>query len=486
MMDLLNITKKNESELILETNNLPVLNNIKKYFSCKMPGYQFSPKYKKTGWNGDIQFIKSNSCPYGLIYELIKYLKNNEYEYKLNFPIKFDIPENLDKFIEDLKLPYPLHSYQLEAIKKIFKYKKVNIELPTGSGKTLIIYIITRFLLNQKTLIIVPRISLLEQMYGDFKNYGFEDISKYVFCKYSGESFDDSKNVYISTWQSVYKLTKENPKFFQQFKTLIIDEAHTTKGVELQNISKCCNSAEYKIGFSGTFGKEREIDWFSEVSSLGPVLKFTDYKELQELKQIPLFKVKIIKLKYSQERMNDFYEFIGKDFFKENEFLRNLPERNNFLIKLSKEFTKNSVFLFTLKEKHGRLLYEEMKKINDKIVFYIDGDSSLEDRENVKGIIESNDNVVGLASFGIFDTGISVKNIHNIILASNYKSRIKILQAIGRSLRTHKNKNMALIFDIVDDFSSNIYQNFSIKHMKERIKTYKEKSIPYEVIDIQL
>ena len=54
----------------------------------------------------------------------------------------------------------------------------INMELivsPTGSGKSLMIYSIVRFLFEsgQKTLIVVPTTSLVEQMYKDFIDIKF-------------------------------------------------------------------------------------------------------------------------------------------------------------------------------------------------------------------------------------------------------------------------------------------------------------------------
>ena len=478
------ITKKSESEILLITNNVIILDNIRRRFSVKIPNVFYMPRYKKTHWDGKVYFIKGNIAPYGLLFEILKYCKLNNYTYELNFEFKNNIDEDkIQTFIKSQNLPYDLHPYQFKSITDVLKYGKLNIELPTGSGKTLIAYLLVKYFLNKKILIIVPRINLLEQMYGDFKNYGFSDIEKYVFCKYTGEEFSKDKNIYISTWQSVYKLDKE---FFKQFDVLIVDEAHSLKGNELFKISKETSNAKFKIGLSGTFGKYKEYDWYQEVAAIGPIVNYINYKQLQELKQIPDFKVKVLILNYPKEIIDKFYEYVGKDFRKEQDFINSCNLRNNFLLKMSQDLSKNSIFLFTFKEKHGKILYDLMKDNQSKKVFYIDGDTSAEDRELIRDVLENNDNVMGLASFGIFAEGVSVKNLHNIILASNYKSRIKILQSIGRGLRMHENKNIVKIFDVVDNFKSDIYSNYSLKHLKERIKVYKEKQIPYEIVEINL
>ncbi len=483
-MKPLQISKKNESELILITDVF-LLEKLKAYFSVRVPNAFFTPRFKKTGWNGKISFLKKNILPYGFFFELLKYLKLNNYSYTVDFTYRNKLnEEEINNFISSLDLPFDLYEYQIDNFKKILEYSKISIELPTGAGKTLIIYLLTQYFLNQKILIIVPRIDLLEQMFSDFKKYGFKNQEDYVFCKYTGEDFDENKNIYISTWQSVYKLSED---FFKQFDILIIDEAHNIHGKELQKISKMASNAKYKIGFSGTFGVNKSYEWFNELAGIGPIYRSVDYKKLQELKQIPLFKIKVVLLKYSQKTISEFYQTVGKNFHREQDFINTLPERNTFLVNIAKTFSKNTVFLFTFKEKHGKILYKLMQESNStKKLFYIDGDVASEERIKTKELIENNNNVIGLASFGVFSEGVSVRNIHNIILASNYKSRIKILQAIGRSLRTHESKQIAIIYDIVDDFQSDIYKNYSLKHFSQRMKIYKEKKINFEIVQTEL
>ena len=61
---------------------------------------------------------------------------------------------------------------------------------------------------QDKILIIVPTTSLVEQLYKDFKDYGY-DSNKNVHRIYEGHSKITSKRVVISTWQSIYNLSKK-------------------------------------------------------------------------------------------------------------------------------------------------------------------------------------------------------------------------------------------------------------------------------------
>jgi type I site-specific restriction endonuclease len=95
-----------------------------------------------------------------------------------------------------------------------------------------------------------------------------------------------------------------------------------------------------------------------------------------------------------------------------------------------------------------------------------------------------------VASFGTFATGISIRNIHNIFLMESFKSDFIVRQSIGRGLRLHKDKKELNIIDLVDNFSFDTlygykYENFIIKHCKERIRIYKKEKFPFEIQNVK-
>ncbi len=87
--------------------------------------------------------------------------------------------------------------------------------------------------------------------------------------------------------------------------------------------------------------------------------------------------------------------------------------------------------------------------------------------------MEETHGVVCIAISKIFSTGISIKNLHNVVFAAIGKARIKIIQSIGRSLRLHHTKEMATIFDIAD-----VSLHYGLRHYEERKKLYVTEKIP--------
>lgn len=93
-----------------------------------------------------------------------------------------------------------------------------------------------------------------------------------------------------------------------------------------------------------------------------------------------------------------------------------------------------------------------------------------------------------LASYGTFSTGISIKRIDNAIFASGYKSEIKVLQSIGRTLRTGNGSDKACLYDITDDLrrTPSSEDNYTLGHFKERIRVYASEQFDYKIYTLEL
>ena len=72
------------------------------------------------------------------------------------------------------------------------------------------------------------------------------------------------------------------------------------------------------------------------------------------------------------------------------------------------------------------------------------------------------------------------------MLASPYKSKIKVLQSIGRGLRRSVLKDSILVFDIADDISYRERWNFTLTHFTERLNIYNEEQFNYEISKVRL
>ena len=122
---------------------------------------------------------------------------------------------------------------------------------------------------------------------------------------------------------------------------------------------------------------------------------------------------------------------------------------------------------------------------DDRNIFFIAGETSVEDREKIRQVTEVENSII-VASSGVLSTGVNIKNLHNIIFASPSKSRVRNLQSIGRGLRLGENKVDATLYDIADDMTWKSKENFTLKHFQERINIYTEEEFDYEMHSIDL
>ena len=388
--------------------------------------------------------------------------------------------EKLDYLITSLKLPFTVRDYQLEAFHHALSYRKCLLLSPTASGKSLIIYLIVRAL-NTKTLIIVPTTSLVSQLYGDFREYGW-DPAKYCHQVYAGQDKVSDKQVIISTWQSIYKLNK---KIFEQYKLVIGDEAHGFKSKSLTTIMTKCTNAEYRIGTTGTLDGTQTHKLVLE-GLFGKIHKVTTTKKLIDRKQLSPFNITILSLKYPDEICDQMRKAKYAD---EIEFIVSHEKRNKYIRNLVLSLETNTLLLFRLVKKHGRILYDMIKEEADgqrRKSFFVFGGTDTDTREEIRRITERERDAIIVASYGVFSTGINIRNLHNIIFASPSKSRIRNLQSIGRGLRLSENKEITTLYDITDDLCIGSRKNYAFQHFEERIKIYNEERFPFKIYKIPL
>jgi len=485
-MDLI-ISKKNEAFIHVQCER-SLAQELSDYFTFFVPGYQFTPAYRNRLWDGKIRLLdmRTNLMYYGLIPYIEKFCSERNYsiyfDSSVNLKDNFSVKEALD-FVETLNLPDTLEQreYQITAFVHAIRNRRVLLLSPTASGKSLIQYLILRYIQTtcKKGLLIVPTTSLVEQMYSDFKSYGY-DVEEYCHRQYAGKEKITDKFLTITTWQSIYN---NPPEYFEQFDFVLGDEAHNFKAKSLATIMTGLKNTIYRVGCTGTLDGTKTHKLVLE-GLFGPVLKVITTKELMDNKHIADFKIKCLVLKYPEEICTLSRKW---DYQNELSYIVQNKQRNNFIKNLALSLKGNSLILFQLVEKHGKILFQLIKsECKDRQVFFVYGNTEVEVREQTRAITEKENDAIIVASYGTFSTGINIRNLHNVIFASPSKSRIRNLQSIGRSLRKGDNKQEATLFDIADDFRIGKHVNFTLQHMIERIKMYDEEKFTYKFYNIEL
>jgi superfamily II DNA or RNA helicase len=478
--------KKNEAFIQFECDR-SVAQELSEYFTFFVPGYQFTPAYKQKLWDGKIRLanLRDFSIYHGLVPYIEKFCKEREYELEIDSEISitenFSLVEAVD-FARSLSLPFEPRDYQLQAFVHAVRNKRILLLSPTASGKSLILYLIVRYLQSSefnRGLLIVPTTSLVEQMYKDFEDYGYNS-EEYCHRQYSGKEKHSNKFLTITTWQSIYKNEKE---YFEQFDFVLGDEAHQFKAKSLTTILAGCDQAKYRIGTTGTLDGTQTHKLVLE-GLFGPVYKATTTSELIARKELADFRIKCLILKYEETVCQSSRKW---DYNQEIEYIVMNQARNKFIKNLALSLEGNTLILFQFVEKHGKDLHALIKdSVKNRHVFFVFGGTDVEARESVREITEKEKNAIIVASYGTFSTGVNIRNLHNIIFASPSKSRIRNLQSIGRGLRKGDDKEIATLFDIVDDMRIGKHANFTLKHFIERVRIYDEEKFNYKFYNIEI
>lgn len=456
---------------------------LSEYFTFYVPGYKFMPAFRNKIWDGKIRLFNTQDHTLygGLIDYVQKFATEREYKIEihdnLNVDDEFSVKEATD-FISMLQIPFEVRDYQLNSFIRCVRKRRALLVSPTASGKSLIIYLLTRWY-NQKTLIIVPTISLVAQLTKDMQDYGIPS-DKYIHQIMAGADKDSDKQIVISTWQSIYTLPKE---WFRQYQVIIGDEAHQFKAKSLTTLLSKMTQCKYRFGLTGTLDGTQTHKLVLE-GLFGKQFSVTTTKELIDSGKLADFKIKALVLKHSEQKAKDAKNYKYQD---EIDYLVSNYERNKFIRNLAASLKGNTLVLFQLVEKHGKVLYSMIEGfVKNREISFVHGGTTVNDREYIRQLTETQNNAIIVASYGTFSTGINIRNLHNIIFASPSKSKIRTLQSIGRGLRLGENKETAVLYDIADDLTYKSRKNFTLQHFAERMKIYGDEKFAYKIHTIEL
>jgi superfamily II DNA or RNA helicase len=486
--------------LIIESCTELEYEQMKLSLTKKIDGWRFHPLVKKRLWDGNISFIKGNKIPSGLWKEVIDIGK--EYNLKIEMSgVKsmFDEEINEEEFSKWAYEFFEKHpkfqprDYQIHAAFQILRYRRCLAELATSAGKTLISFMVIAYLFEvlkkKRILFIVPNVSLVIQATEDFDEYNLNDrIPLKVQQIYAGAKIKKSSNVVVGTYQS---LVKKEDDYFEEFDVVMVDETHKAKSFSIRTIMDKCWHCDYRFGLSGTIPKRGTVDRLTLMSCTGPLITNVSANFLQQEGHVTACKVSIIEMDYATDKQKESFYFLSKTpedrktlFNLEQNFIVSSQKRRDFISKVIGNTKQNSLVLF-YRIDQGEALYNDLRAVEGKEVYYVDGGTDKDIRELYKKKMEKGNNVILVASYGTFSTGISINNIHNIFLTESFKSEVIIRQSIGRGLRKHSSKDMLNIIDFVDDFrwthEGKTWKNYMYKQSESRIEIYVEQKFPYEV-----
>jgi superfamily II DNA or RNA helicase len=476
MTDII-ITKIDEAYIKVQCEE-SITRELSEYFTFEVPGAKFMPAYKRRVWDGKLRLFntKNHQIYSGLVFKINEFAVERGYSIYVESELEETDEVSLQEaaeFAAKLNLPHDPRDYQIRALALAARYNRCVLISPTASGKSLVAYLITRWF-SQRTLILVPTISLVTQMIKDFQDYGYDGS---IYGVMAGKNKYDASDIVVSTWQSVYEMP---PDFFDSFDIVIGDEAHLFKAKSLATIMTNMKNVKYRFGMTGTLDGSTVHELVLE-GLFGRIERIARTEELIEAKHLSDLDIKILVLKHPNGKKPETYQ-------EEIDYLVSNESRNKFIRNLALSLKGNTLVLYAYVEKHGMILDKMLReKDPTRPIHFVSGGTHADDREDVRTYAETGDDNIIVASYGTFSTGINIRNLHNIIFASPSKSKIRVLQSIGRGLRKTDRKTTCKLFDIADDISNKGgNRNFTLNHLAERVKIYNEENFPYEVHVIKL
>ena len=456
------------------------LNQIREHFSVKNDaakfarrfGGRFIPARKYT-------ITPAGRFDAGLYRDILQFVTDNNVEDEINYTDTFKqhIKPGYDKHTP-LQLDLKLRDYQEDIVNRCLKVGRGTVILATAGGKTLTMASLLESIYQQydknnfKAVIMVPDRGLVEQTYSDLEEYGVTfSISKWT----GDDDLDLSTNVVICNL-GILQSSKSDTSWVHHVDLCVIDEVHKVR--QGNKINKIINKIHtpHRFGFTGTMPEELMDQW-NIIGKIGPVLYEKNSAALREENYIAQVKAQIIDLKYETQPKYVLYPSEPltptKRYRREIDFIINSDFRNNIISKLSEKFNKNSLILIDYIE-HGEILFDRVQqRCKDKKVYFIRGNVAVADRDKIRQLMETSDDIVIIAISKIFSTGINIKNLHYIVFAGGGKAKIKTIQSIGRGLRLHKTKQQLIILDIGDDLM------YGRQHLQKRIEHYDKEKICY-------
>ena len=486
MADLI-IEKINEVYLKITTEP-HIEYELRDRFTFEAPNAKFMPQFRKRHWNGEIHLFntKTKRIYVGLLDKVVAFCEKVGYSYSFVenkfYGLPFEVNEMISKegvkdWMNAISPQIEPRDYQIDGVYQALRYNRKLMISPTASGKSFMIYSVVRFMvgLNKKVLLVVPTTSLVEQMFKDFCDYGW-DAHNHCHRIYAGRERVNTNEVTITTWQSVYQLDRS---FFEDYDVVIGDEAHLFKSKSLIGIMDKLHHAKFRYGFTGTLDGTQTHKWVLE-GLFGPSYKVTGTKKLIDEGHLATLDIQCVVLKHTPQSFDTYEDEI--------KYLISHERRNKFISNLACDLKGNTLVLYTRVETHGQIIFDMINKntTDKRKVFFIHGGVDAEDREEVRRITEQEQDAIIVASYGTFSTGINIKNLHNVIFASPSKSRVRNLQSIGRVLRKGKDKVKARLYDIADDTTKGSRKNYTLNHFIERVKIYVSEQFNYDIISVNL
>jgi len=471
------VLRETESHLEVFTDNKEVKHKIDDLLSAYEPGHEMTPRYQSGRWDGKKRFYETKLVKTGGLFFIIekgflqRLLDNITFdEIELDEIIEVDYMEYLKRVLPEL--PFKPYKHQLKAFVQMVNNKRYFASMCTSSGKSLVAYLTLRYFWehHKKSVLIVPVVSLTEQMFNDFKEYNAPDDFLNDIKLIGGDNIDKNltHNIIIGTYQSLIKVTHQ----MDSYDIILNDETHLASSDSLQKILQMPFSI--KLGMTGSV-PIIEVDLLSIIQIFGEPDFIIRARELMDMGLLTDSYIVPMFLNYPKTA-NKLGMKSGMKYQDEVKFIKENPLRIEFNRKFLGALKGLTVALYAHTEQGERTYesltgekpkYNDFERMKELGVFFVSGKTRSKIREQIRQYTNNIHQGIIIANYKVFSTGINLPNINNIVFLSSTKSFVTVLQSLGRVFRLKQGKTKAMIYDLIDVFPYK-KDNYSLNHFWQR------------------
>ena len=486
----------------LITGDKSVLKSIHEFLKVEEPGAYFDKMVQrgfKSPWRYFSKITQDGLVVYTGHLAMLEKFGVQAKNFKTD---KYNI-KDIQKYFNDIKqtLPFTPYDYQVKMFAESILNQRQICLACTSSGKSVTIAMILDFYRTHglKGLLVVPNINLLTQFRADIESYNLKELLEDTEILGAGNVPTFEKSVLITTWQSMVKHTDKLDKY----QYVLEDEVHRESSEVAGDIARCAKNMKIRLGFTGTL-PEDPVAKMTLLGIFGTPKRYISARELIDRGLGTPIKINSIFFEYSKEFKNLIRS--TKVYSKQLQMIKEYPPRNNFITDLAIRLqakNENTLILFQHTQ-HGKDLFlgimqklypdvqVEPKDITGKKsfefqtkyhVYFLNGEDDAKTREDTRKILETDNKAILVANYALMSTGVNIKQLFNLIMASPLKAYTTITQAIGRGMRLHINKNVFRVFDLIDDIGFRHHTGLFVRSYNHR-KTSSYIPEDYELIEM--
>ncbi|MFD2822259.1 DUF3427 domain-containing protein [Lacinutrix iliipiscaria] len=375
------------------------------------------------------------------------YIKKYDEIYKKQFLVYKKSEAELSS---KLNLEITPNSMQIEALENLKNLRKENnkalIISATGTGKTYLAAFDAKTFNPKRLLFVVHRLNIAKKAMETFKTIFGKSKTMGL---YSGNQRELDKDFVFSTVQTISKSNHLEQFEKDFFDYIIIDESHRSGADSYIRLIEYFNPS-FLLGMTATPDRTDDKDIYS-LFDHNIAYEIRLNKAMEENMLIPFHYYGVTDLSVNNEILENESDFR----------LLTAEERvNKIITKIEFYGSDNGItrgLIFCSKKNEAKELSEKFNQRGYKTVA-LTGDSSEDDRTKAIELLESDNLSIKLDyifTVDIFNEGIDIPKINQVIMIRPTQSAIIFIQQLGRGLRKTDNKYYLTIIDFIGNYKNN-------------------------------